>query len=57
MARLFKEPRNYWLELLEHHRQRISVDGKLRRLSCDGADQLGDLKVKVWQWLFKSLGL
>ena len=56
-ARLFNEPRDYWLELLEHHRQRISVDSELRRLSFDGADQLGDLKLEVWQWLFKSLGL
>ena len=56
-ARLFNEPRDYWLELLEQYRQRKSVDGELRRLSSDGADQLGDLKVEVWQRLFKSLGL
>ena len=56
-ARLFKEPRNCCLELLEHHRQRIPVDGEFRRLSFDGADQLGDLRLEVWQRLFQDLGL
>ena len=42
------------LELLEHQRPRILEDSERRRLSKDGADQFGDLKLEIRQ-LFQAL--
>ena len=53
---IFGGHRDFRVELLEHHRKRVHIDGELRRLSYDGTDQLGDLKLEVVQ-IFQALGL
>ena len=53
---IFCTQEDFRVELLDHHRERVHVDGELRRLSYDGADQLGDLKLEVVQ-IFQALGL